>query len=205
MDHKVNRVADLFNDASALYNEVCAGGGDTSADSIIANLLAGIENLKGCWEGKDAGTQIQNVVVVHNAMVGIRNSLAELATDASAVAANYRDIQNANGAGLESFAAITTDTKSKTEDYTDERDTVNISSEANTGKSKIDQANNALPEFISQVQRYYDLLMENWTVGTGRDKAQAAFEDFISNSQKYREILSEASESISSAIANYSF
>ena len=94
MNHKVNSVAQLHEDAVALYNNAVVGGNNTSADSIIANIMAGINNLKGCWEGKDAGTQIQNLVVVHNAMVEIRNALGELAVDSSKIAANYREIQN---------------------------------------------------------------------------------------------------------------
>ena len=94
MNHKVNSVANLHADATALYNNVVAGGADTSADAIIANLAAGITTLQNCWEGKDAGVQIENLVLVHNAMVEIRNVLGSLASDASKIAANYREIQN---------------------------------------------------------------------------------------------------------------
>lgn len=205
MDHKVQNVTSLYEDASKLYKEVCSGGGNTSADGIINNLRSGIDTLKNCWEGKDAGKQIQNIVEVHNAMVAIRNVLAKLSADASGVASNYREIQNANGAGLESLPPLTADEIVTIPSYSDDRDTINITSEANNGKTMIDNANQSIDGFISNVQNVYDSIMGNWQTGTGREQAQSAFEEFLSNSQSYKGKLSEASESISTAIANYSF
>jgi uncharacterized protein YukE len=205
MNHKVNSVAQLHESAVGLYNNVVVGGANTSADTIIANIMAGINNLKGCWEGKDAGVQIQNLVVVHNAMVEIRNALGTLAVDSSKIAANYREIQNANGAGLEQLGALNCDPRFKTEDYTDNRDTVNITQEANNGKQKVDAANDAMDGFVSEVKKYYGQIMDNWTAGTGREKAQEAFDNFLNNSAKYKEILNNVSGSISQAIKNYQF
>ncbi len=205
MNHKVNSVAQLHESAVGLYNNVVVGGANTSADTIIANIMAGINNLKGCWEGKDAGVQIQNLVVVHNAMVEIRNALGELAVDSSKIAANYREIQNANGAGLEQLGALNCDPRFKTEDYTDNRDTVNITQEANNGKQKVDAANDAMDGFVSEVKKYYGQIMDNWTAGTGREKAQEVFDNFLNNSAKYKEILNNVSGSISQAIKNYQF
>lgn len=205
MNHKVNSVQTLHDDAMALYNNVVIGGADTSAETLINNLNSGIQTLKSCWEGKDAGVQIQNVVSVHNALVGIRNALAQLAMDSSKIASNYRDIQNANGAGLETLSVINCDTKTVMEDYSDTRDTINITPEANNGKAKIDAANNSMDGFISEVSKYYNSIMENWTVGTGRDNAVQAFDSFIANSNQYKEILSQVSTSIATALQNYAF
>ena len=205
MNHKVNSVQTLHDDAMALYNNVVIGGADTSAETLINNLNSGIQTLKSCWEGKDAGVQIQNVVSVHNALVGIRNALAQLAMDSSKISSNYRDIQNANGAGLETLSVINCDTKTVMEDYSDTRDTINITPEANNGKAKIDAANNSMDGFISEVSKYYNSIMENWTVGTGRDNAVQAFDSFIANSNQYKEILSQVSTSIATALQNYTF
>lgn len=205
MNHKVNSVQTLHDDAMALYNNVVIGGADTSAETLINNLNSGIQVLKSCWEGKDAGVQIQNVVTVHNALVGIRNALAQLAMDSSKIASNYREIQNANGAGLETLSVINCDTKTVMEDYSDTRDTINITPEANNGKAKIDAANNSMDGFISEVSKYYNSIMENWTVGTGRDNAVQAFDSFIANSNQYKEVLSEVSTSIATALQNYTF
>lgn len=205
MNHKVNSVQTLHDDAMALYNNVVIGGADTSAETLINNLNSGIQVLKSCWEGKDAGVQIQNVVTVHNALVGIRNALAQLAMESSKIASNYREIQNANGAGLEILSVINCDTKTVMEDYSDTRDTINITPEANNGKSKIDAANNSMDGFISEVSKYYNSIMENWTVGTGRDNAVQAFDSFIANSNQYKEVLSEVSTSIATALQNYTF
>ena len=138
MNHKVNSVQNLYDDAVGLFNNVVTGGANTSADTIISNIMAGIDNLKGCWEGKDAGVQIQNLVVVHNGMVEIRNALGSLAVDSSKIASNYRNIQNANGAGLEELGVLNLEERAKTGDYSDTRDTVSITEEANQGKAKED-------------------------------------------------------------------
>lgn len=205
MNHKVNSVQALHDDAYGLFNNVVIGGGDYSADTIIANLASGIQILKGCWEGKDAGVQIQNIVQVHNAMVGIRNSLAALAVESSKIAANYREIQNANGAGLEAFGALNCENKTVLEDYSDVRDTVGITPDAANGKNKVDAANGSMDSFISEVKKYYNSIMDNWTAGTGRDTAQESFDTFLANSNQYKETLSTASASINTAIQNYTF
>ncbi len=206
MNHKVNNVGELHADATNLYNKVVVGSDSTSADSLINNLVAGINNLKTNWKGRDAGVQIQNLVGVHNALVGIRNALASLAVDSSKVAVNYRDIQRANGAtDLEQLGAVSADTKSMMENYSDTSDTVNINQAANEGKAKIDAANGAMDGFISQVSTYYNNIMNNWTQGTGRDNATQAFEQFISSSKTYKETLSSVSQSIATALSNYSF
>ena len=48
MNHKVNSVQNLYDDAVGLFNNVVTGGANTSADTIISNIMAGIDNLKGC-------------------------------------------------------------------------------------------------------------------------------------------------------------
>ena len=205
MNHKVNSVQGLYDDAVGLFNNVVVGGANTSADTIITNIMAGIDNLKGCWEGKDAGVQIQNLVVVHNAMVEIRNALGALAVDSSKIASNYRNIQNANGAGLEELGPLACEERARTEDYSDVRDTVNITEEANNGKARIDAANDAMEGFISDVKKYYGNIMDNWTSGTGRDNAQNAFDSFLANSAQYKETLANVSASITQALKNYTF
>ena len=205
MNHKVNSVQNLYDDAVGLFNNVVTGGANTSADTIISNIMAGIDNLKGCWEGKDAGVQIQNLVVVHNGMVEIRNALGSLAVDSSKIASNYRNIQNANGAGLEELGVLSCEERAKTADYSDTRDTVSITEEANQGKAKIDAANDAMDGFIGDVKKYYGQIMDNWTNGTGRDQATEAFDTFLANSAKYKETLNNVSNSITQAIKNYTF
>lgn len=203
MNHNVNSVQTLHDDAYALYNNVVIGGSEYSSDTIIANLAAGIANLKNTWKGKDAGVQIENVVRVHNAMIGIRETLATLATLTSQIAANYREIQNSNGAGLESFGTITSDSKTIMEDYVDNADTINITPEANNGRVKIDAANATIDQFISEAKKYYNNIMQNWTSGTQRDEIVVRFETFLSNSNSYKETLNSVSQSIRTALANY--
>ena len=204
MNHKVNNVQNLHETATTLYNNVVVNG-ENSADSILNNLNQGIENLKTNWKGKDAGLRIEEVIKVHNAMVSVRNALASLAVDSSKVAANYREIQNANGAGLETLTTLSFEAKTMKEDYSDTADTVDINPSAEAGKNFIDSANNALEPFVGVVKTKYDELMQNWTAGTGRDAAQEAFDSFIANANKYRETLSEVSANITKALQNYTF
>lgn len=203
MNHKVNNVQQLHTDATSLMNNVVKGSGEASADTILANLNAGIENLKVNWKGKDAGVQISSLIRVHNAMVAVRNALAQLAVDSSKVAVNYREIQNANGAGLESLGSLSFEAKTNLSDYTDVADTININSEANTGKQRIDAANNNMDAFIGNVKSSYEAIKENWTAGTGRDSAEGAFSSFITNVGQYKQVLAEASTNITTALQNY--
>lgn len=205
MNHKVQSVQTLYDDAVGLFKNGVAGSQDSSADTIINNLGNGFNILKGCWEGRDAGVQINNIVTVFNGMVEIRNALAALASDSSKIASNYREIQNSNGAGLEALTPLMVEDKTKLPEYSDTRDTVSITPEAENGKARVDAANGAMDAFISSVRTYYDKIMQNWTVGTGRDKANEAFSTFMSSSQRYKQILSEVSQSISTAVKNYQF
>lgn len=205
MNHKVESVQGLHDDAFALYNNAVRGTADYSADTLINNLNEGINTLKSCWKGKDAGVQIQNVITVYNALVNIRNVLGKLAADSSKIASNYREIQNANGAGLSALSTITSEDKTILPDYVDTADKVDITPEAEKGKSKIDAANDNIANFIREVSKYFNNIMNNWTVGTGRDEAKTAFETFNSQSTQYKETLSSVSSNITTALQNYVF
>ena len=204
MNHKVNNVQMLHDDAMFLHNNVVVGG-ENSADSILSNLNQGIENLKSNWKGKDAGYRIQEVIGVHNAMVTVRNALDQLAADSAKVAANYREIQNANGAGLEMLTTLAVEVKTFLGDYSDTADTVDINPMAEAGKTAIDRANASIDSFINDVKARYNSIMENWTLGTGRDAAQGAFESFMANANRYKETLTEVSANITKALQNYTF
>jgi len=204
MAHKVASVQTLYDDSMALYNDVVEGSGDYSAKTIIDDLAAGIANLKENWGGKDAGSQIQNVITVHNAMIGVRNALAALANESSKVASNYREIQNSNGAGLEQISALTAETKTVMGDYSDDRDTIDIKPDVATGQSKVNNAKTEMDLFIPKVRDAYNRIMENWTEGDeSREQAKEAFETFLTNVDTYKEVLAQASSSIDTAIKNY--
>lgn len=203
MNHKVQSVQNLYEDAVQLFDKGVSGSDESSADNIINALNLSIDILKSNWEGKDAGVQINKIVNVCNGMIEIRNALVELASDSTKIAANYREIQNANGAGLDRLEPLPADLKNTLPEYVDTRDTINISTEANEGKAKIDSTNDVLDSFISNCRMYYDRIMENWVVGAGREKAMNAFESFMTKSGQYRQTLAEVSESITKAIQNY--
>ena len=200
MDHKVVNVQELYEDACKLYNDVVCG----NADTVIDNLGSAIENLKTNWEGRDAGVQINNVVDVYNAMTKIRNVLAVLAKDSSFVASKYREIQNANRAGYEDLAVLTiSEEKAPKDPYSDDRDTININSDALIGKNLLETANGMFDDFKVEANRYHDAIMGNWQQGTGRNNAEAAFEDFMQSADKYKSILMDVSSSIADALKNY--
>ena len=205
MNHKVTSVQDLYEDAKMLFTNYVVGTEETSADTIISNLGQSIDILKGCWEGKDAGVQINNIVTVFNGMVTVRNALVLLCNRSSSIASNYREIQNANGAGLEQLTPVNTDDRTRLPEYVDVRDTINITPQANDGKARLDAANNAIDGFIGSVNTYYEKIMANWTVGTGRDEAREAFDTFLRNSQSYKNTLNDVSNSIATAVKNYNF
>lgn len=201
MNHKVNSVQDLHESAVSLYEDAICN----TADVIISDIIEAVNVLKDSWHGKDAGIQIQRLVIVHNEMVTIRNILGELTVNSTKIAANYRNVQNANGAGLEELGSISCETKTKMADYSDLRDTIDINENANNGKAKIENALSLFDAFISKVQKYYGQIMDNWTSGTNRDSASDAFDDFIANSNRYKETLNDVVNVISNAIKNYQF
>jgi len=204
MNHKVNSVADLYSSAVALYNNAVVGSAETSAATIMRNLKEGIEALKNSWQGMDAGTQINNVVTVYNAMVKVKNLLAGLSIETSKIASDYRAIQRANGAQLEDLAKISESAPEVVMgEYSDTRDTVNITPDAVNGKARVDAANNAIDGFISEVRRYFNEIMDNWTAGPHREEANQAFDEFVAGSANYKNLLNEVSQSIATALQNY--
>jgi len=204
MDHKINSVQMLHDDALKLYNNVVIGDGDFSADTILNSILSAINILKSNWEGKDAGIQIQNIITVYNSMIEIRNSLANLAVESSSVASKYRQIQNMNGAGFDEFEVITADNKPIIEVYNDTRDTVNINNEVTNAKTRLEKANDSIDGFVSEVKSSYEEIMDNWVMGPGRDVAQEKFELLIVNSQSYKDKITEVCLKIATALNNYS-
>lgn len=200
MDHKVRSVQELYDDAKKLYDEVVLRKGDT----IINNLSQAIQILKNSWEGQDAGIQIQNIIEIYNAMTKIRNALAILARDSTAVASKYRDIQVAGRADLSVLTPITIDTERiLLEPYEDRRDTINITNEATNGKAILDAINNQYDDFKSDARKYYDLIMENWQSGIGRNSAEETFSEFMLNADRYKSKLEEVSISLANALRNY--
>ncbi len=204
MNHKVNSVADLHDSATNLYTKVVIGSEPSSAASMILNLKEGIENLKNSWEGMDAGTQINNVVTVYNAVVKIKNVLAALSVETSKIAADYRAIQRANGANLAELISVKEEAPDTVmPEYSDTRDTVNITPDAVSGKAKVDAAKDAMDAFLSNVKKYFDDIMENWTAGPKRDEAKQLFDEFMAGGPHYKELLEEVSTSITTALQNY--
>ncbi len=201
MNHKVENLPRLYEDAEKLYTDVVKG----KADGIINNLSSAINTLKNSWKGKDAGVQINNVVEVYNGMAAIRNALAILARDSSHVAVDYMEIQRMNSASTTVEGPVTIDEeKPMMAPYSDDRDTIDITSEAVNGKSQLDAVNDQYDNFATSVKTYHDAIMNNWQAGPRRNDAQAAFEEFEGNAERYKKILVEVSQSIATALKNYS-
>ena len=199
MNHKVTNVTELHEAAIALYNNAVVA----DADSILDNLNSGIESLKNNWKGKDAGVQIQSTIEVYNAMVAIRNALAEFAVESSKVAANYREIQNSNGAGLDALNVLSFDAKTTLSSYDDVQDTIDINQEAAQGRTSIQNARDAISGFMSDAETCYDNIRNIWTAGPGLDSADSAFTEFKNSASSYQQVLTDVSDNISTALTNY--
>ena len=200
MNHKVNDVGQLYEDARTLYEVVVK----EQADGIIDGLNAAIATLKNAWKGVDAGVQINNVVDVYNGMANVRNALANLAKDSSTVASNYREIQRLNSANIDALRPIEVERiVQPMEAYEDRRDTIDITPEAVNGRSKLDAANDSYETFKTAVDRQYNAIMDNWQAGPGRNNAEGAFSEFMANAKKYKQTLEDVSASITTALSNY--
>lgn len=202
MAHRVVNIENLHTDALTLYNSYVISG-DASADSILNDLNMAVENLINNWKGADAGVRINEIILVHNAMVTVRNALAELAKASAGVACDYRERQIANGANVGSLTTLNYEAKTKLDEFSDNTDQIYIQVDANVGKQKIDNANANLDIFKSKVQIIYDSIMENWQEGSGRDEAITAFDSFINNVGSYKQKLANASNNITLALQNY--
>lgn len=204
MDQKVNSVETLYSDACNLYTDIVEGGGEYSAKTVIDHLVGAIDNLKQNWKGKDAGVQINNIINVHNAMIEVRNALALLSYESSGVASTYREIQNANGAGLETLTPLSTENRTVMGAHEDNGDTIDITVDVVTGRDKVNSALTSIEAFIPKVQTKYNDIIENWSKGDEkRQKCIEAFENFIANVGTYKESLSSVATSIDTAIRNY--
>ena len=204
MDHKVRNVDQLDVDSRHLYTNVVMGG-KSSADTMIANLAVAIQVLKTNWKGADAGVNIQNIIEVHNELVTVRNALAKLAKDSSAVAANYRNIQIRNGAPLPDLVPVMITDKVFLPNHTDTADTIDINPAADGGRVLIVNTKNAIDDFISEARRIKDDILDNWLVGTGRSDADEAFATFEANAKKNKDKLELTCQVITTALRNYSF
>ncbi len=205
MDHKVRDVQELYTSSTDLYDNVVVKG-DASAETMLEDLNSAITNLKENWKGADAGINIEQVIKIYNTLIKVRNDLANLACDASKVAAHYRDIQINNQATfLPTLEGLTSTEKNNMEDYEDTADTIDINPEAESGKRDIESVVNSIDTFISNVQKAHKEILDNWTQGTGRNQADESFTEFISNAQVYKKELTDVSTSIANALKNYSF
>lgn len=200
MKHSVTNIGDLHADAVALLNNVVY----STADDILSNLKAGIDNLKDTWKGADAGTQIRSVISVYNNMVAIRNSLAEYAVATSKVASEYREIQRSNGANAyESLSILSYEAKTNLEKYTDTSDTINIVPEASSGATSIESAKAMMSTLKENASGKLDEIMENWTAGPGQSDAVTIRQTLNSNMSNYETTLSQVAANIKNALSNY--
>lgn len=200
MNHVVEDVQGLYEEAKNLLEEVVKN----QADVMINDLNLAINILKNSWKGADAGVQINNVVEIYNGMAQIRNALAVLSKDSSTVAANYREIQRLNSANLSPIAPLEIGTDVQPlDDYHDSKDTINITPEAAEGRNKLEAVAKSYDDFQSATEHSYNVIMDNWKAGNGRDSADEAFYAFMNNSSRYKETLLEVAKSITSALSNY--
>ena len=95
--------------------------------------------------------------------------------------------------------------KGKLEDYTDNKDTIDISPEAEQGKNNIEAVVNSMDTFITNVNTKYNEIMDNWTQGTGRNNADQAFTEFLNKAAEYKKTLTGVSDTIANALKNYTF
>lgn len=200
--HEIKSLNDMYSAGEELLR-LAVNSDDVSADSILATLNSGIEILKEDWKGLDAGVQINSVVKAYNAMIDLRNALAKLAVKSMDVVVSYRETQNFNAASGGEFARAQFDSKTKLPEYSDTTDAVKISTNSNNGKTKIDDALNAIAIFTNKVNTEYAKLESNWINGPGRQNLFDDYNDYKSVLVKYQSVLAEVSQNITVAIQNY--
>ena len=202
MNHKVENIELLYNDAKGLLDNVVLG----TADDVMSTLEAGIDNLKTNWHGADATVNINDLIKVYNGLSEIRNALAELAVNSSLVAKTYQDIQINNGASVAPLSELSYTKKSGLETYSDSTPGVSIVPTANEGKGKVDSAKSSFESFVEEAKSAYDKIMNNWTVGgETRAAAESAFTTFNNEVNNYISVMTDVSTNITNALSNYDF
>lgn len=200
MNHKVNNIQQLYDDTKDLYTNQVVG----EADAMLNDLNNCIIGLRNNWKGIDAGKNINKVIKTYNNIVFIRNSLLNLCIDTSTIAHNYREIQNANGAGLEELIVITGDSVSVMgEDEIDITDQVSINPEVSQAKASLDTCKNSIEGFITNVSAKFTSISDNWVMGPKREEAVSSFEQFGRIATDSQTFLNDVSADITTALSNY--
>lgn len=206
MNHEVQSVAQLGDQARSLYTNIVAGSegnSATSAEGIRNEIASLISELQANWKGPDAAVQINNLVEVFNSLGDIGTALGEYSRVATNEAIHYNEIQIAHGAqgkAIDPVSPVALEHRSRLEDNSDQ---VSIRAEIANTTQKFDTLKQHLTSFKSNVANSADALFKNWSAGEGYATAKSTLDDLDANIGKFLTVVDQAVDSINTAVSNY--
>ncbi len=204
MIHRIQSVGKLYNDTLTAKNKIIDG----TANNILNNILKAKENFSENWHGKDAGEHIQQLVGTYNGMIEVRNSLALICAGLTRVTKGYKEVQTIikppKGKETETYIRLRYEALGGAEDYSDNRDIIDINSSVLEGLKNVDIARSALNIFIQEVSEFRTSVLNNWIEGAGRDQMIHKFDTFTNDLNKYDEALNLITSNVHKALENYS-
>ena len=176
-----------------------------SGANLINNLASTIGSLKQHWKGSDATEHINNIIIVHDALVALVTDAVAVTSTAGKSIVAMQQVRSANGGGglvgdeLSNAApSATTIAKADatTEYFVDPASTADYAA--------LQQECKDYNTFITNFKSEKDNLMNNWTDGANRAEAVARFAEFEQNSETYNKYLTAAEENLGTAVSNIS-
>ncbi len=202
MIHRIKSVGKLYNDTITAQKKIVEG----SAVDVLSNIEKAINNFKENWKGKDAGIRIQELILTYNEMIDVRNNLALICAGLTRVAKGYHEVNNLikKPKKEEELVRLRYEAQRRLEEYSDNRDLIDINENVLVGLKHIDIARSALDTFIKDVSDFHTVVLENWEEGAGRDQLIHKFNLFINDMGRFEEALIDTSNNVHRALENYS-
>ena len=198
MDIQVNNLDEGYNQCKSLNDLVTSKG-----EALISSLSSNIGSLKAHWIGSDATEHINNLIIVHKALVALLTDAKAISSDAGNKIIAIQEVRKANGGSanvgttLPSSApnSTTIDEVPSTEQYFVDPAAANDLSTLTTICTDYDS-------FKDEYNRITADLTGNWTAGANREKAVSNFDEFQTNAETYKKYLDGAKTELGKAVDN---
>ena len=178
---------------------------DKTGSDIISKLETNITNLKNNWIGNDAMEHINNLIVVHDALVQLVTNAKKLTSAAAGAIIDIQDVRRKNGGGGtvgEALAATAPSSQVLTK--------VEPTSEykclpgAKTDQTTLESLCSEFETFKTNFTAKKDELMTNWTAGANREEAVRCFTTFLTSAEDYKKYMTDANSKLLIAVSNLS-
>jgi len=201
MDQSIENLDSLYDSTVNIHSNILGQTGE----HILEDLYNAINNLKNNWHGRDAGVQIQGLTTVYNEFIDIYNDLQFISVGMSKVCRNYRNIQIAYKTQKEEKNVLTHNEKEHMPNHVDADDRIDINVAVKNSVNMLENAISSYEDFMNKNKMTYNDIINNWTIGYGRDKLLDLYDSFFNREEVYKKGLNTVTNSIRTALDNYVF